>query len=65
MKDKAVKLGIRAVMSWLVGMFIGALPACPILVMSSFSEDRPAFWIWPFFGTIIGVLMFVSQPWER
>jgi len=40
----------RVIAALLLGFILGAVPATPLVLLSSFTEDRPAFWLWPFFG---------------
>lgn len=49
----------RALACYISGMVIGALAALPIIGMSAIAGD-PALWAWPFFGGVIGTLLFLS-----
>ncbi len=58
-KDWRYYIG-KIIGSFIVGAIIGAVPAMFIILISSFSEDRPAFWIWPVFAAVCAVPIYFS-----
>lgn len=49
----------------LAGMFVSALMSLPIIILSAFSEDRPAFWIIPCFWSVSVLGLFFSGAFKE
>jgi hypothetical protein len=50
----------RILFSVITGMVLGALPALPLFLISSFVDDRPNLWFWPLFGGVFTIVIFFS-----
>lgn len=46
------------------GMLGGAIPALPLMMLSTMFQDRPAFWLWPVFGLLFAVTIATNKPWR-
>jgi hypothetical protein len=55
----------RVIFSIVLGTMIGALPSLPLVVITSFTEDQPSFWIWPFYSTIFAIIVFFAIGREQ
>lgn len=55
----------RLLLCLFLGAFEGCIPALPLMLMSSFADDKPAFWLWPFFSGIMAAGSFFGGVGTR
>jgi hypothetical protein len=48
----------RITLSLMFGFVVAVIPAVPLILLMSLVEDRPPFWLWPFFGIFFSLIAY-------